>query len=331
MKKKSKILIIKVIAVAVWLVTLLFPTIYAEVKPTKYVDSYVVSADYISEESNEIMAVFAVEFSQKVTEGTFKFSFKESENGAVVFSREMEFDDNNSKIVKVIITSEKFDTMAEVYYDIEYEVVPKIAGILDKVMYPIAIAIAIVLVFVLRIQYKEYEVDGKLIQIYAGVLNHTVYVDNIQAYSEKYLFTNKKTMLTIPVSNEHEMNIVFRANNRIETMTRNRPVIENGDVVVPAENIAGDSDVKLQELSSPAEQMIQTAPVQPESIQPEERVSVSAEFAEEVAEPAEQKLVEPVAETPAPIVQTEPAQEVQVDVEPKTEVQNNDDDGTKIQ
>lgn len=293
MNKKTTILVIKIVAVLIWLAALLAPSVYSSTEKIEMVDFNIQTDIYPNVKTYE----FVVEFDKEVVEGEITMGFYD-ESGKLLFKETGTFKKNDSKTATVLITSDKFvseyDALAEYKFE-GAEVTTKTANLLNTVMYPVAIVLAVALVFVLRLQYKEYEVDGKLIQIYAGVLQHTVYVDNIQAYGEKYLFTNKKTMLTIPVSNEHEMQIVFRANNRIEAMTQNRPIIQNGDVVEnPTEAVTFES------LSQPAASVVQTASVEPEVGAARE---VETEGEASVQEPAAPQVfvqAAPVAEEPAP-------------------------------
>lgn len=299
MKKKTGILVVKIVAVAIWLLALLAPTIYSSIEKIEMVDFNITTDIYPNVKTYE----FVVDFDKEVVEGEITMGFYDGE-GRLLFEETATFEKNDSKTATVLITSDKFisnyDALEEYRFE-GAEVTTKTVNLLNTVMYPVAIALAVALIFVLRIQYKEYEVDGKLIQIYAGVLHHTVYVDNIQAYGEKYLFTNKKTMLTIPVSDVHEMQIVFRANNKIEAMTANRPIIENGDVVETS-----TETVTFESLSQPAAGVIQTTPVEPEvGAVKEQQTSVESE----------------VQTTPQVFVQASPVTEESVKTEDETKPQ----------
>lgn len=242
MNKSKGVLIVKIIAVVVWFVSLFFPTIYKEIEKVEMKDFNQIA----HEGQTATKYYFEVEFTKEVESGSITMGFYDEE-GQLLFSQSVPFENNKSNKVVISVESENFETFAESLVDYKFDgatITTKSASTVEKVMYPASIMLAVVLVFVLRIRYKEYEVEGKNVQIYAGILNHTVYVDNIQAYSERYLLTNKKTVLAVPLSETQEMEIIFRANNRIETMTRNRPVVENGDVVL------GATPEKLNETAS---------------------------------------------------------------------------------
>ena len=64
----------------------------------------------------------------------------------------------------------EYDALSD--YDFEWAVVTsKTADLINTIMYPVAIALAVALIFVLRIQYKEYEVEGnkKQVTIYNAI------------------------------------------------------------------------------------------------------------------------------------------------------------------
>lgn len=232
MNKSRGVLIVKIIAIVVWLLSLLSPTIFTEIEKVEMKDFNQI--EHI--EQTETTYYFEIEFTKEIESGTITMGFYDEE-GHLLFAQSVPFENNKSNKVVIAVENEKFVEFRETLADYKFEyanITTKTASIIEKVMYPVSIVLAVALVFVLRIRYKEYEVEGKKVQIYAGIVNHTIYVDNIQAYSERYLLTNKKTTLAVPLSETQEMEIIFRANNRIETMVRNRPVVENGDVVLSA-------------------------------------------------------------------------------------------------
>lgn len=284
MTKKALILIMKIAMIALWVVALFFPNIYAKTEGIEIVDYNQVNL----EQSTSTKNYFEVTFTHEVVDGVITMGFSESANGSYEFTVAVPFENNKGKSVVIEVSSTEFAEMESIYYTAaSAKVTTKTVDLLDKVMYPVAIALAVILIFVLRIRYKEYVVEGKKVQIYAGVLNHTVYVDNIQAYGERYLFTNKKRTLSVPLSDKIEMEITFRANNKIESISRNRPIIENGDVVEPVVS--------------------------------DEGVVGSLEAAEERIKPAseESKIVGGLEDTG--LVQTEKSEMFETQEEPKTE------------
>ena len=251
MKKKTLILGIKIFAIVLWIIALFVPNIYEEFENVEVVDYYQTNL----EETTKTTMYFDVEFSKDVYKGHIALGFSETEDGEYDLEIAVPFTNHEGNIVRIEISSEEFEEFDEIYYTYVGSIITTTTvNMLNKIMYPVAIALAVLLIFILRIQYKEYVVEGKTVQIYAGIANHMVYVDNIQAYSEKYLFTNKKRMLTIPLSDKVEMDITFRANNKIETVSRNRPVIENGNIVEPVVS----EEVSVGSLEA-AEERIETA------------------------------------------------------------------------
>lgn len=286
MKKKTLILAMKIVAVVLWAVTLFFPQIYANVEKVEVVDYNQTRL----EETTATKLFFDVEFSKDVVKGKVQMSFADAQDGVVDLVVEVPFSGNDDNVVSIEISSDSLAEFEEVYYVVSNATVTTTTvNLLDKVMYPVAIVLAILLIFILRIQYKEYVVEGKTVQVYAGILNHIVYVDNIQAYGERYLFTNKKRMLTVPLSDKVEMDITFRANNKIETISRSRPIVENGDVVEPVVS----EEVSVGSLEAA-----------------ENRIETATNFDKiEVAETTEI----------APEIQTEKAENFEVQEEPKKE------------
>lgn len=212
MKKRNIILAVKVFSVVLWLFTLFFPTIYASSEKVEYVDINQIQGTY----------KFEVEFTKPVKEGNIKIGFYD-ENKKLVIENDYHFEDNNSKIVVADLSDKNFNNVAS--YDFESaNVVTVDADKIDSIMYPVSIIFLILMFIVCRVRIKEYEVDGKHVEIYAGVVNHTVKIDEIVVHAEKYFLTSKKTMLKVPVSETHEMEIVFRSNNKIEVMTRKREI-----------------------------------------------------------------------------------------------------------
>lgn len=254
MKKKTLVLAIKIVTVLLWVIALFFPNIYAETEKIEVVDYTQTNL----EQTTATKMYFDVEFSKDVVKGNITMAFADSQDGNIDFAVEIPFSGNKTNVVRIEVSSDKFMQLEDIYYTVsKAKVTTTAVNVLNKVMYPVAMALAVFLIFVLRIQYKEYVVEGKKVQVYAGVLKHTVYVDNIQAYGERYLFTNKKRTLSVPLSDKIEMEVTFRANNKIETISRNRPIIENGDVVEPVvseEGIVGSLEAAEERIKPASEE-----------------------------------------------------------------------------
>ena len=147
MNKKTKILIVKIVAVAIWLVALLFPTIYPLTEKVEMKDFNQV----IDPNQNSTTYYFEVEFSEVVVEGDITMGFYD-EDGKLLFTETATFEDNKSKVARIAVQSEEFVEQYDELADYNFEsatVTTKTANLISKVMYPAAIVLAVVLVFVL--------------------------------------------------------------------------------------------------------------------------------------------------------------------------------------
>lgn len=256
MKKKYIINALKIIIVILWLAVLFTPTIFVNTQDVKSLDF----AWSLSSDESEGYDYFDVEFSHEVIEGEitvgyYNLDFELDHTVTVSFEQEA------SKVVTIAVPLEGIPEDAIIPDFESASVLTKQADLINKIMYPIAIVIAVALFFVLRLNVKEFESEDRKVEIYSGLVNHHVKVDGIKVYAERYLFTRQKTTLEVPLSERLSMKVVFRANNKIETYPISKQVedVETATLKSPSEDVSTDSKTEEVDKVSTIAETVETA------------------------------------------------------------------------
>lgn len=272
MKTKNKILIVKICALLIWAFAIIFPSIFKNMQTINYVDIN------LNEEMSEgDYFQFNVEFSDYVAEGDVTIEFYDADKNSVYLVT-LPFESRNSKVAVISIDKESVPVEAERYDFIEANVQTPMAKTVNNIMYPLSIAMVVVVVFALRIRYREDYFGDDVVEIYSGVLNHTVKVNNGVVFRDKYLITMKMTTLTVDVNDTTAMNVTFRANNRIEVFVINKQDTNYVNKKVSEEFVESQT-VKTEEISQESEP-VQSEMIQTEKVEDTEKMQDEIEVSE---------------------------------------------------
>ncbi len=219
MTKKKKVKILKIAMVAVWLVLLIAPIITSQLETVK-LTSY-------DMEYNETTQKYDCELvcDKNFVSGTAKIGFYDSSDKQLK-TVEKSFEDNEGN--KVIISfndNEIPDAVARFKVE-ELRVTTDTQEGIQAVCWLIALILVIALVFILRIVVLEYELEGKQVEVFAGVRRKTMRINGELVAETKKMLNLKPIVLTATIG-EKEIIAEIKANNKIVLYSKdNTPKVE---------------------------------------------------------------------------------------------------------
>ena len=250
MSKKLFVTIIKVVSIIIWAVVLFCPMIIGQTQDVNYVND---NASVITE--NQV--IYTVEFDKEVKSGTLEIEFFKDDTS--VGKTSVPFDNNKGKSVTVTISSATFAD-ADKFLLLEAEVVTVFAGNVSAIMYPIAIVLAVILVFVLKLNAKEQEVNEKNIEVYSGLFTKQIKVDGELVAQEKGVYLFKPARLTYNLSEDKVYVTEFSAAGKITTYVKDEAINREIEAKIAEEQKANDGDsIDSATEDSPAEETEQVA------------------------------------------------------------------------
>lgn len=250
MPKNLFVKIVKIVSVIIWAVILLCPTIVSQTQNVKYIDdeAYILNSEKIS---------YTVEFDKAVKSGTLQIEFYK--DGKSIGKKSVSFDNNKSKTVTVMIEDSTYANSDE-YFLLEAEVATVFASDIDAIMYPISIVLAVVIVFILKLNAKVQEVNGKNIEVYSGLFVKQIKVDGELIAQEKGVYLFKPAHLTYNITEDKVYVVDFSASGRITTYIKDEAANKLVEAKIAEEQKANDGDsIETATADSPAEETEQVA------------------------------------------------------------------------
>lgn len=207
MTKKKKIKLLKIATVVVWLVLLLLPIFTTQMEEVK------LTGHDMTFNANTGKYDCTLTCDKNFVSGTAKIAFY-GENNIHLKTVEKEFDENEGNTV--VIVFEDIEIPDDVYqYKVEeLKVTTDTQETIQAVCWLFAIILAVALVFVLRLVVLEYTLDGKQVEVYAGVRKKTMRINGELVAETKKMFNLKPVVLTAKMG-EKDVIAEIRANNRI--------------------------------------------------------------------------------------------------------------------
>ena len=207
MTKKKKIKIIKVVMIVVWLVLLFAPRITASMEDVE-LKSHEMEYNYNSGKYECTIVCDKSFVSGKAKIGLY------NEYNTQIKTLEKEFEDNEGDKVVIIIEPSEVPSGVENYKIEELRVVTDTQEIISAVCYLSAIIMAVALIFVLRLVVLEYNLEGKQVEVFAGVRRKTMRINGELVAEQKKMFTLKPIVLTSQMG-EKQVVAEIKANNKI--------------------------------------------------------------------------------------------------------------------
>ena len=230
MNKQKLIKILKIAAVVFWVILLLAPTIYGTVDVVTMRD-YDETYDIETDTHN-----FEVYVDKEVVEGTVTIGFYD-EDDTLLSSVEIPFEKNKGTTVEVSLADRDIHEDATKYDIIDMEVKTQSLKTLEAVLYPVAIVYVIAMVAVLRINYANATVEGKDVEVYAGVFKQTLKVDGEIAAQEKKMFISKPISLMATLENGTNVLAQIDAKHRISIYSQEQPKQETPNEIQAVEPV----------------------------------------------------------------------------------------------
>ncbi len=296
MTKKKKIKILKIVSVFVWIVLLLAPILTAQIE-----DVTMTSRD-LTYNFNTGKYECSITCDKSFVSGTVKIAFYDADNNYIE-TLEKSFDDNEGKTALVIIESSELPDEMEYYKIEELRVTTDTQETISAVCYLFAIVLAVALIFILRLVVLEYQLDGKQIEVYAGVIKKTLRVNGELVASTKKASLFKPITLVARVG-EKDIIAEIKANNKI--------VLYSKDIAQKSETpeetkTAYEMTVEEKEFfEKMEEEVIIQKKTEKDSAEPENTATIESETAKilEVEEPAETVVDKPDGNQEEIIIET---------------------------
>ena len=271
MTKKKKVKILKIMTVLVWLVLLVLP-IFTTQMETVTLTNYDISFN-----ANTGKYDCELTCDKSFVSGRAKIAFY-GENNVHLKTIEKEFDENEGKTVIIVIEDIEIPDDVQSYKVEELKVTTDTQESIQAVSWLLAIILAVVLVFILRIVVLEYNLEGKHVEVYAGIRKKTMRINGELVAEKKKLFNFKQIVLTAKIG-EKDVVAEIRANNRVVLYSKdNAPKAESKETnktayqmtdeekdffkqmeeegIIKTEDKAQTEQVKVLEVEEPAETIV---------------------------------------------------------------------------
>lgn len=208
MKKKHLLLVLKILAIVMWIFVLFLPEMCAGIQDVKHLSIEMASIQQSEPEYKE----FNVEFSEKVVEGSMIVQFFD-DNDSLIIEQVIEIRDNDSNIVKFKMPNNNFHIITNYKVKSSHVKTPLVKNM--KIVCSISSVLLLVLVIlVIRIDYEEYKIESKKVKIYSGIIRHYVKIDE-NIWKKNCLILTKQRSQEFEMGNK-KLNVVFAKTNQIE-------------------------------------------------------------------------------------------------------------------
>ena len=237
MNKQKMIKILKIVSVIVWVILLMAPTLYGTfevVTINDYEETYNIETDKHN---------FEIYCDKEVVEGTVTIGFYDEDNN-LLSSIEVPFEKNEGKTVKVSVDDDDIHDEAVNYDIIEMEVKTPTLKTIEAVLYPIAIVYVIAMTAVLRINVATATVEGKEVEVYAGVFKKTLKVDGVVASKENKVFFTKPITLLAVLDNGTGIVAEIDVRHRISIYSQAAQKEESAQAIEPAETVFAEAETE---------------------------------------------------------------------------------------
>ena len=207
MTKKKKVKLLKIVSVVVWLIFLLLPFITTQMEEVKLTDHDMAFNANTGKYDCELVC------DKSFVSGTAKIGFY-GENNVHLKTIEKEFDENEGNKVIIVFEDSEIPDNVQQYKVEELKVTTDTQESIQAVCWLFAIILAVALVFILRLVVLEYTMDGKLVEVYAGIRKKTMRINGELVAETKKIFTLKPIVLVAKMG-EKDVVAEIKANNRI--------------------------------------------------------------------------------------------------------------------
>ena len=220
MKKRIWLWVVKISAILLWVITLFIPDIYLSIHGE---ESFTIKE--IATEDDGTTKIFEVEYSEEVISGHIDIILYD-ENDKIVYAKSVSFDNKYSKIVQLKLKNEKltesvrFETEFPFAKTVKERKIDIISAVLASVM-------LVIVILVLRVDYEENVIDGKMVKVYSGIFKHQVKVDGEIVFKKNWFALFKERESVFAVSETKEIKVAFGAMNKISVETISNQKIEN--------------------------------------------------------------------------------------------------------
>ena len=208
MTNEKKLKTVKILAIVVWIILLMVPTFYGASDVVTLVDD----RQTVNYETDTYE--FEIYCDKEIVSGEVTIGFYDI-NNQLVSTTTIPFEKNEGKMVKVSVPTSSVSNVVENYKIETMEVKSVSLKKLESILYPVAVVYAVLLACVLRINVASVELKGKKIDVYAGVVKHTIKVDGEVAETVKKAFFLKPIILTTVLVDGTVVVSEIQANHRI--------------------------------------------------------------------------------------------------------------------
>lgn len=221
MQEKTKALVHKLTWLAILLLIIFIPIIVNVAQPELelvndncYIDNYYT---YLDETSVDI----ELEFNRQVNSGYAKIMFYDSEYN-LLETKTVNFYGYGDKIVEnsYVLIDGKVDSYQVIYYEFE----PTITSWFY--LYYLLIPVIVIFICSLLISYKEYQVGGKTISVYAGWYHHTLRIDGTKYDEHNTIVSHTPIKLSTTLEDGTKLEATISLTNRI-TLKANDKLVSN--------------------------------------------------------------------------------------------------------
>ena len=236
MKKRVWLWVVKISAVLIWVLTLFIPDVYIMIHGE---ETFVVKE---IETYDNTKKAFEIEFSEVIVNGHVDFIFYD-ENDERVYAMTAWFGEK-SKFGEAEFEDE--DLSKAVRFETEFPYAKTVGERkVDVITAWVSAFMLVVVILVLRIDFEEYEVDEKKVEVYSGLLKHKVKVDGEKVFKKNWFTLFKGREIVLNVSEEKDAKVKFTSMNKIDVEITDKQ--KSGEILKEA-NLVEQEDVENVEL-----------------------------------------------------------------------------------
>ncbi len=223
MKKKILLWTVKIAAICLWVLTLFIPDIFEKIEDVKVVNYKEVKL----EESTATFKTIEVEFSEDALWGHIYFQFFNAED-ELLYGPVVLFESNYTKFAECEIEYERLDEC--VRYEIKSAHVKTVnERKVDIISMMLSVLMFVVMIAVIRIDYKEEVIDGKIVSVYSGLIYHRARIADEKVFEEKWFTVLKGREVLLKLNETTDIKVEFGLMNKIEIETIEKPKIEKAE------------------------------------------------------------------------------------------------------
>lgn len=209
MQEKTKALVHKLIWFGILLLIIFIPIIANAAQPQLELvnDNCCINEyyTYLDETSVDI----ELEFNRNVSSGYATIKFYNSSNQLLETKKEYFISYDNIAESNYILVDGKVDSYQVIYYEFEPTITPLFY------LYYLLIPVIIIFIGSLLISYKEYQVGGKTISVYAGWYHHTLRIDSVKYDEHNTIVSHTPIKLSTTLDDGTKLEATISLTNRI--------------------------------------------------------------------------------------------------------------------